>query len=134
MVVPVPEPVNVTQGAFVEVVQLQAGCVVIVIEPVDPPGGMITREGETEKVHVLLGSVMMKVLPATVSVAVRAAPVVFAAAVNPISPNPVRPVPFVTVTQDESLLALHAQPVAVVTETLPLPPAAASAWPVADRL
>jgi len=107
---------------------------VTVIDPVAPPGGAITRDGETENVHVLLGSVMTKVLPAIVKVAVRAAPVVLAVAVNPISPNPVRAVPFVTVTHDESLLALHEHPVAVLTETLPLPPPAPSAWPAPDSV
>ena len=77
-------------------------------------------------------SVTVKVWPATVSVAVRDAVVVFAAALNVTGPVPLPLVPAVTVTHAAVLAAVHAHPVGAVTVTEPEPPAAVNAWLVAE--
>jgi hypothetical protein len=74
--------------------------------------------------QVAPGWVTVKLRPAIVSVAVRAADVVFEAAAKVTVPLPVPLDPAVTVTQLAPLVAVHAQPVVVVTATLPVPPAA----------
>ena len=67
----------------------------------------------------------MKALPATVAGASVCADVlVLAATVNVTEPDPVRPVPFWNVRTPLGLLALHAQPVCVVTVTVPVVPVA----------
>ena len=66
----------------------------------------------------------LKVWPATVPVMVRVVVLVFAATVNVSDPGPVRPVPFWNVRAVLALVALHAQPVCVVTLMVPLVPAA----------
>jgi hypothetical protein len=53
--------------------------------------------------------------------------VVFTAALKVTVPLPVPLDPAVTVTQLAPLVAVHAQPVMVVTATLPVPPAATTA-------
>ena len=98
------------------------------IEPLPPPAATETRTGATENEQVGLGSVTMKLCPAMVRVAVRATLVVFAAAVNPTVPNPVRFVPLEMVTHDAGLEALHGHPAAVVIVTMPVPPEAFNAW------
>jgi hypothetical protein len=67
----------------------------------------------------------LKALPATAPVPVRLLLVVLAATVKPTVPEPVRPVPFWNVRKPLELVALQAQPVCVVTEIVPLEPAAA---------
>ena len=62
----------------------------------------------------------MKVLPATVPVAVRAMVPVFAVIAKVTDPGPVRPVPFWNVRTLLALVALQAQPAWVVTVTVPL--------------
>ena len=69
----------------------------------------------------------MNVWPATVSVPLRAAPL-FAAAVNATVPLPLPEAPFVSMIQASFAVAVHAQPAPAVTPTLPLPPAASTAW------
>jgi hypothetical protein len=66
----------------------------------------------------------VKVLPATVAVPLRRLAVVFAATANPTDPDPVRPVPFWNVRNPLALIAVQAQPVWVVTRTVPLVAAA----------
>jgi hypothetical protein len=66
----------------------------------------------------------VKVLPATVAVPLRRLAVVFAATANSTDPGPVRPVPFWNVRNPLALIAVHAQPVWVVTRTVPLAAAA----------
>jgi hypothetical protein len=63
-----------------------------------------------------------------VSVAVLATPVVLPAAVNPTPPLPVPLAPLVIVTHDALLVAVQGHPGAAVTDTTPVPPAAAKAW------
>ena len=70
----------------------------------------------------------MNVWPATVSVPLRAAPPLFAAAVNATFPLPLPDFAFVSVIQASFAVAVHAQPAPAVTATLPLPPAASTAW------
>lgn len=127
---PVPDPPDtVTQAADDEIVQAHVDDeAVTVIVPLPPAGAAATSSGVTAKVHDGLGSVTTKLVPATVSVALRAAAVVFADAVNAMLPDPVRPVPFETVTHAAPLEALHAHPAEAVTVTVPVPPDAASDW------
>jgi hypothetical protein len=56
--------------------------------------------------------------------AVRACPVRFAATWNTTAPVPVPEAPLTTVSQLSLLVAVHAQPLDVVTVTFPVPPAA----------
>ena len=60
--------------------------------------------------------------PATLAVAVRVVCAVFAATVYVTVPGPVRPVPFWNVKKLLPLVALHAQPVCVVTVMVPVVP------------
>jgi hypothetical protein len=64
-------------------------------------------------------------------VPVRGLVAVFGAAVKVAVPLP-DPLPKVMVSQLESLLAVHAQPLAAVTLTLPVPPVAATECVVGD--
>jgi hypothetical protein len=66
--------------------------------------------------------VIVTVLPATVSVPVRAAPVVFAATEYVVDASPVIEAPLVTVIQLTLLTEVHAQLEPVMTETVPPPP------------
>jgi len=70
--------------------------------------------------------VTTKLLPAIVKVAVLDCVVGLDAAVIPTLPGPVRVPPFVIVTQEAGLVAVHVQLAAVVTSTVLLPPAAAN--------
>ena len=65
----------------------------------------------------------MNVCPATVIVPVRCGPVV-AATENCTTPEPEPLAPAVMVIHESLLVAVHAQPVTVVTFTLPVPPLA----------
>jgi hypothetical protein len=67
------------------------------------------------------------VCPAIVSVPVRADVPVFAVVLYVTVPLPVPLAPAVTVIQVALLVAVHVQPVCVVTLTVELPPAAGSA-------
>jgi hypothetical protein len=87
--------------------------------------------GTTENVHAA-GSVTRKLFPAIVSVAVLATAVVLAAAVNPTLPELVPLAPLEIVTHDALLVAVQLHPAVVVTVTVPLPPAADSAWLVGE--
>jgi len=67
--------------------------------------------------------VTVNVWPATVMVPVRTLPG-FAATLNTTAPFPVPLAPKVTVTHAALLVAVQAQPVAVDTATVPVPPGA----------
>jgi hypothetical protein len=67
--------------------------------------------------------VTVKVWPATVIVPVRCGPV-FAATENCVVPAPLPLAPLEIVIQEALLVAVHAQPVTVVTVTEPDPPLA----------
>ena len=77
---------------------------------------------------------IVNVCPAIVSVAVRAVALVLAVALKVTVPEPVPLAPAVTVAHAAPLLAVHAQPLGAVTVTEPDPPAAATAWLVADSV
>jgi len=64
--------------------------------------------------------------PATVRIADRGRPVEFASTWNTTTPGPVPEVPLVTVSQRSLLVAVHAQPLAVFTSTVPVPPVASN--------
>ena len=76
----------------------------------------------------------VKVIPATLSVPVRADVAVFAAAEKLTVPFPLPDVPAVTVSHDAPLVAVHAQPVTTLTLTDPVDAAALSAADVADSV
>ena len=78
------------------------------------------------KVHVLAACVTVKVLPAIVSLALRAAPV-FELTENCTVPLPVPFAPLVIEIHDASSVTLHAQLAPAVTVTLPVPPPAPTA-------
>lgn len=126
--VPVPDPVRpadrVSHAALVDDVQTHPDCVVTVIVPVPPPGGAATRSGLTENVHDALGSVTTKLLPAMVSVALRAELVVLAAAKNDTVPAPLPLAPLLIVTHEAPLAAVQPQPLLAATDTMLLPPLA----------
>ena len=78
--------------------------------------------------------VTVKVIPATLSVPVRADVAVFAAAEKLTVPFPLPDVPAVTVSHDAPLVAVQAQPVAALTLTDPVDAVALSAAEVADSV
>jgi len=122
----------VIHDAVVDDVHAHVGDVVTVIVPALPPAGIARTTGLTVNVHDALGSLITKVWPPIVSVAVLAVVVVFDAAVNPTLPEPEPLAPLVTVTQEALLVAVQLHPVAVVTITVPLPPAAGIDWLVGE--
>jgi hypothetical protein len=69
----------------------------------------------------------VNVWPAIVSVPLRAAPP-FDATLNVTDPLPLPEAPFVNVIQASLAVAVHAQVAPAVTATVPLPPAASTAW------
>jgi len=71
--------------------------------------------------------VTVKVWPPMLSVAERGVELGLSAALNATEPGPLPLAPDVTVSHAASLDAVHAQPLATLTETEPLPPAAAIA-------
>ena len=80
--------------------------------------------------HAAAACVIVKGCPATSSVPVLAAAVMFAAAVNVTEPLPVPLAPLVTVSHRVLLLTpVHAHPAGAVTFVEPLPPPAATDWP-----
>ena len=58
--------------------------------------------------------------------AARAKPLVLAATRNMTTPAPVPEAPLITVSQLSLLVALHVQPLDVVTVTFPVPPVASN--------
>jgi hypothetical protein len=129
---PVPDPVIVAHDWFEEVVHEQFAAVVTVIVPVAPFGAAVTSDGVTENVQVALGSLTVNDCPAIVSVAVRESVPVFAPAEKPTVPEPVPLAPLVRLTHVDPLDAVQLQLEGVVTVTVPVPPAAGSAWLVGE--
>jgi hypothetical protein len=129
--VPLPVPldpaVTVTQLASLVAVHAQPVIVVTATLPVPPAAAKACVDGEMLNAQLAPACVTVKLWPEIVNVALRAAEVVFAAALKVTVPLPVPLDPPVTVTQLAPLVAVHAQPVIVVTATLPVPPAAATA-------
>ena len=84
--------------------------------------------------HVVdAASVTVKVLPPTVRVAVRVAVPVLPATLKLADPLP-EPLPLPIVTHEALLEADHAHPAAVVTATVPEPPALVNDWLVGEML
>jgi hypothetical protein len=126
--VPAPLPFDgdtLTQLAPLVAVQPQPVVVVTLIDPEPPEAAALTAVGLTARVHVAAAWFTVKVLPAIVSVAVRAVVAEFARTVNATVPEPL-PFDGETMTQLEPLAAVHPQPAAVVTVTDPDAPAAAA--------
>jgi hypothetical protein len=124
---PLAPPVAVTQLAPLVAVHVHPGVVVTATVPVPPVPANAWLDGEMLNAQPAADCVTVKLWPATVNVAVRLDEVVFAATLKDTVPLPVPLEPPVTVTQLAPLVAVQAQPVIVVTATLPVPPAPASA-------
>jgi hypothetical protein len=98
-------------------------------KPFPPPAATDCEGGLSEKEHGAAW-LTVNVSPAIVSVPVRAMPV-FAATLYPTDPLPLPLLPEVTVSHEALLLAVHVQPLAVVTATERLlPPPATTDWVV----
>jgi uncharacterized protein YhhL (DUF1145 family) len=129
--VPLPVPfdpaVTVTQLAPLVAVHAHPVVVVTATLPVPPAAANAWFDAEMLNAQPAAACVTVKLRPAIVSVAVRAVVVVFAATLKLTVPFADPLDPAVTVTQLARLVAVHGQPVIVVTATLPVPPAAANA-------
>ncbi len=78
--------------------------------------------------------VTLKVVPAIAIEPLRGLGPALAATVKLTVPLPVRLLPPLTVIQPLLLVTVHVQPLAVVTDVLPLPPADATVCEVDDKL
>jgi hypothetical protein len=125
--VPLDPTVTVTQLAPLVAVHAQPVVVVTATLPVPPAAANACDDGEMLNAQPAAACVTVKLWPAIVSVAVRATVMLFAATLKLTVPLADPLDPAVTVTQLASLVAVHAQPVIVVTATLPVPPLAAKA-------
>jgi hypothetical protein len=135
---PLPEPLPVpivTHEALLEADHAHPAAVVTATVP-EPPA-FVNDWLVGEMLNAQLGAaawVTVNVWPATVSVADRVEVEVFAAAVKLTVPLPEPLDPAVTVTHPALLAAVHEQPAAAVTATLPEPPAATKPWDAGERL
>jgi hypothetical protein len=123
---PGPDPVSVIQGAPLDEDHAHPDCVATEIEPLPLVAAWLMVRGVTVNVQAA-ASVTVNVLPAIVSVADLDDVVVLAAAVYATLPLPLPLAPLVIVTH-EAPVAVHGHPLAAVTATVPLPPAAVSDW------
>jgi hypothetical protein len=127
-IVPDPEPlppaVMCTHVGSEELaVHEQPAPAVIAMEPAPPPDANDWLSGLRLYEQGAAACDTVKVRPATVRVPMRWAPV-FAVALNCTRPSPAPELPDVIVSQDDALLlAVQAQPDAVCTFTVPVPPA-----------
>ena len=131
---PLDPPVTVTQLAPLVAVHAQPDVVVTAAVPVPPAPPSAWVDGEMLNAQPAADCVTVKLWPATVSVADRLVVTVFAATLKVTVPLAEPLDPPVTVTQLAPLVAVQAQPVGVVTTTLPVPPAPANACVDAERL
>jgi hypothetical protein len=135
---PLPEPVApaviVTHPALLAAVHEQPAVVVTATLPDPPAATKFWDAGERLNAQLAAACVTVKVCPATVNVAERAAVVVFAAAANVTVPLPLPVAPAEMVTHPALLVAVQAHPALVVTSTVPDPPAAANDWLAAEIL
>jgi hypothetical protein len=137
--VPFPEPlpplVTVSHEAELVAVQEQAPAAVTVTDPDEAAEPEETELGTTEMSHVP-ACVTVTTLPAIVSVPVRGAVPVFAATwnVTPALPVLFGPAPDVTVIHDALLDAVQTQATGIVTETIPVPPAASNDGAVGETV
>jgi hypothetical protein len=110
-----------------ETVHVHPAVVVTEIVPVPPEAGRLIEAGLTVNTQGA-ACVTVKAFPPIVSVALRDAVVELAATVNPTLPLPLPEAPLEIVTHEAALVADQAQPAVVVSDTVPLPPAAATDW------
>lgn len=133
---PVPTPATASQATLLAAVHEHAGSETWTATVVVPPAGVIDCEvGWMAKLHCVApgaGCVTANVWPPIVSGAIRATPV-FGATEKSTVPLPFPLEPDVIVTHGAPLVAVQAQPLSVVTETLPVPPPAAIVVLVADN-
>jgi hypothetical protein len=123
--VPEVEVVNVTHDAGLVAVQLHEVPAVTLILPVVAVEATEALAGEIAYPHPA-ACVMVTAWPATVSTPDRDCVVALAATEYETVPDPVPLAPLVIDIQDTALVAFQVQPVCVVTETLPVPPAVAA--------
>ena len=123
---PLPEPdvevENVTQLAGLDAVHAQPEPAVIAMVPVPEDDVSEALEGERLYPHPA-ACVMVTAWPATVSTPERDCVVELASTEYDTVPEPEPLAPLVIDIQDTALVAFHVQPAAVVTDTLPVPPA-----------
>jgi hypothetical protein len=120
----VADPVTVIHDTGEDDVQAHPGCVVTVTVPVPPAAGIVPATRVTANVHDAPACVTVNVLPAMVSVPVRDADPVFGATVYVTEPLPLPAAPALIVIHVAALVAVHPQPDAAVTPTVPVTPAA----------
>ena len=126
---PLPEAPEdtVIHDAFDAAVHEQAFDVFTFTEPLPPPAATFCEFPESEKEQLTASCCTVNVWPATVSVPLRAAPVL-AAALNEIDPLPLPDAALVMLTQFALLVAVQEQPLPAVTVTVPVPPLADTDW------
>jgi len=122
--VPDPEPLTVAHDADEDAVHAQPDCVVTDNVPLAPLDPGESASGLTVKVQGA-DSLIVKVLPAIVSVVERAEPV-SALTLNPTEPEPLPDAPLVMVAHAAPLDAVQLHPAPAVTVTVPVPPADAN--------
>jgi hypothetical protein len=136
LTVPSPDPlaplVTVSHDAVLVAVQPQPAAAVTATDALPPPTTMLRVVGETVNAHVMPGCVMVTACPATVSVAFRAAVVVFAVAVTLTVPLPDPLAPLVTVSHDAPLVAVQPQLAPAATAMFETPPPTATFTFVGD--
>jgi len=134
---PFPGPAlsTATQATLLSASHAHVDAAVTTLLP-NPPSDVNDPEvGETELAQPAAAPcVTVKVVPAIVSVPVRAAAAVLGATLNATLPEPVPLLPDVMVIQEALLLASHPQSDVVVTVVLPAPPSAANPWVVGEVL
>jgi len=131
---PLPPAVTVSQLALLEEVQAHPDAAVTVTVPPPAAAESDWLVDERANVHGVFAWVTVNVCPAIVRAAVRAVvPVlVVTLKVSVLVPLPLPPE--VTVSQLALLEEVQAQPDGAVTVTVPVPPATANAWLVAEMV
>ena len=126
--------VTVIQPSLLTAVQLQPLAAVTVTAPLEAPPRRSADVGEIVALHGAPACITVKVLPAIVSVPVRGVVAVFAATSKVTEPLPFPVAPVARVIHPALLVAVHAQPVAAVTETEVPVVAAAAMFAVPDEI
>jgi hypothetical protein len=108
--------------ALSDAVHEQPAVPVTAIVPVEPAAVGERDVGATVKLHVTPACVTVTVLPATVNVPLLEAVTELAATEYPTEPFPLPLAPFVTVIHVTLELAVHAQPLGLVTVNVPVDP------------
>jgi hypothetical protein len=125
--VPLPEPLPpvpiVSHGALLAAVHVQPDATVTPTEPLPPAATMFCVAGENAKLQATPDWLTVTDCPPAVTVALREAEPVLAAAVTVTEPFP-EPLPPVIESHVWLSDAVHVQPVGAVIVTVPLPPPA----------